>query len=423
MNVLLAAGSFHGILSGRIGCVVNKKELTVKDIVPFINETHPVIDLVLLTDDGIGRNVRGFCESVIHLQSFLDSSNMGARIVAATSRSEFTRLSLPPQISIEYFAGERVSFEDYKELLEKYKPHYDEVGQEEKKKKNTAWWNKKITPTVAEAAEEKSVVSHGISRTIAITGHRGAGLTSTVANLAEEAHKQGLSVMIVDLDTLSRGMNMYFGEHTDTVDEDKRSSLIRLLARPQSYETSAFCIKPGLYMSTLPYAFGDKKLEEQFVTCEKIISMISFLKNNVNLCILDLPFEIAGHFKEILIHVDSFGLCINNSLYSVFNTVRHMEFYLQRKYMDIVLSKTKLIVTDYNDRATNQGENFTPRRVTEILKTVSDGFDFIGEPAGYIPHYGEFDNQIETEILSVNSNDKMHESYKNTLIKLLEGVD
>jgi len=421
LNILLAAGNFHSILAKHFDTVVNAKQLSCYELTAFIEETHPLTDVILITDDAFDKSARGAAQALSDLTACLEMRNISAEIVLVTNSLQLVNTSFSPKVNVEYVPSNRISFEEYVKCARKY---YREKASQEKEKKPSHWWNKKITPShETSGTENTSVLSHGISRTIAITGHRGSGVTGTAANIAQEAQKQGLTAIIIDLDTVTRGMNMYYGAYMETDDEDKKSSLIRLLARPQNYESCAYSIKPGLYMSTLPYDFEDKKLQEQFVTGEKIISMLSVLKSKFNLCIIDLPLEVAAAHKEILIHVDYFGLCLNNSLYSVFNTVRQLDYYLEKQYLDLLISKSKIIVTQYNDKAVNQGENFSPKRVCEVLKTVSPMFEYAGEAAGYVPENSEFDMQIETEILICESNEKMHEAYKKILIKILEGAD
>ncbi|MFD1775287.1 hypothetical protein [Paenibacillus rhizophilus] len=49
----------------------------------------------------------------------------------------------------------------------------------------------------------------GIGRIVAVTGHRGCGITSTAVNVASEAGKRGLSALIVDMNIDYRSANMY----------------------------------------------------------------------------------------------------------------------------------------------------------------------------------------------------------------------
>ncbi|MBQ7039408.1 MAG: hypothetical protein IJN39_02465, partial [Clostridia bacterium] len=166
----------------------------------------------------------------------------------------------------------------------------------------------------------------------------------------------------------------------------------------------------------------EKQLEDKFINAEKIITMISVLKNQFNLCIIDLPIDAASEYSSILAHVDAFGLCVKNSLYSVLNTARSMDFWLNNEYRKMVAAKSKIIITEYNDKIIYHGENFTPNKTIELLKAVSTDFMMAGAPVGYVPYTEEFSGQIETEVSLVDSNAKMKEAYKKILIRILEGV-
>jgi len=53
---------------------------------------------------------------------------------------------------------------------------------------------------------EISLVSKDFRKVIVVTGCRGAGATSTAANLAIESSAQGLSTILVDMDIQYRGV-------------------------------------------------------------------------------------------------------------------------------------------------------------------------------------------------------------------------
>lgn len=136
-----------------------------------------------------------------------------------------------------------------------------------------------------------------MSRVVAVTGHRGSGLTSTVVNLAHEASKRGLSTMIIDMDAEYRSMNMYFGrfhEQSNKYDE-MSASLIRTLARPQDYMTTACSIKDNLWLTALGYSFQDRRLMDQFYTSDKLVGLLSLLRTKFNLVLLDMPLDL---FRE-----------------------------------------------------------------------------------------------------------------------------
>ena len=335
-----------------------------------------------------------------------------------TANSEILKLTLPPEVEVKFYFSGRVPFGEYKLLLDKYA-----AEKPQNENKDDKWFNRIFAPHEDQSQQVySSDVSQSLSRVVAITGHRGSGVTSTVVNLAEAALKEQLSVVVIDLDVTFRGINMYFSSFSNEDEENLKSSLIKLLAKPQNYESCTYRAKPGLYVSTLPYSFKDKQLEEKFVTAEKIITMISVLKNKFNLCLIDLPMEIAMQHSNILAHIDTFGLCVKNNLYSVFSTARNMDLWSEKEIRKMLAAKSKIIVTEYNDKVLHTGENFTPNRTMDLLKVVSRDFDVTSTLAGYIPQTDEFNRQIETEVSLVNSSNAMKEAYKKTLIRILEGV-
>lgn len=420
MRTLLVAGSFHSILQPYLSTILNAKALRSEDVDAFLTETASSVDLILYTDDGIGNQLCFFAENLQKTLEFFKARGKEPRIVVATCNGEVRKLALPAQVEVRFYFGKRVAFCEYKSIEAVFSNMISE-SEPEPKQKNNAWW-KRVFLNEERKTSAPSNLSQSISRVIAVTGCRGSGVTSTVANLAETAIKEGLTVIVIDLDFLLRGMNMYFGSLLNTENEDLNNSLIRLLAKPQNYDNYAYQVKPGFYLSTLPYTFLDTHLEERFITEEKIITMISILKNKFNLCILDLPLEIAAAYKGILLHIDTFGLCVNNCLYSILNTARNLEVCLPDEYKNMLIAKSKVIVTRYNDKIVAKGENFTPGRVCETLKMVSADFEIMGEPAGYVPYSDDYDTQIEIEVPVVNSSELMKEAYKKILIRVLEGV-
>lgn len=415
MRVILIAGNFHRILNEHIEGVVNANQLAHSDVVTFLSDGISEPDLFLYSDSGIPKDLNIFMDSIKNVINYIKENNYESKITIMTSNIELLKLSYLPEVEVKYFFGNRVPFEEYKKYV-------NNMTGKKIQPENKKWINKFFNTPETEKNTYTSEISSGISRVIAITGHRGSGVTSTVVNLAETVIKEQLSVIIVDLDYKMRGLNMYYSSLSNSDDEEVKSSLIKLLAKPHEYEHSTYKIKPGFYVSTLTYSFSDKQLMDKFITTEKITTMISVLRNKFNLCILDLPMEIAMIHSGVLMQVDSFGLCVKNNLYSVLNTARCMELWKDNEARKMFAVKTKVIVSDYDDKILYDGENFTPNKTLDLLKIVSPDFQLTSTLGGYIPHTDEFNSQIETEVSIINSNNLIKESYKKILIKFLEGV-
>ncbi|MBQ7038992.1 MAG: hypothetical protein IJN39_00320, partial [Clostridia bacterium] len=233
MNTILVAGNFHTILQNHIKDVVNANELVCSEVISFLNEGIISPDLFIYTDEGMSKDGHVFVENIKRTVEFTEQNNLSAKIVVMTGNSEILKLALPPQVDVKFFFGKRVPFEEYRAIQKKYdvqKPVSESKG------KSDGWLNKLFSSN--DSPEQQTIssgLSQGISRVVAVTGHRGSGVTSTAVNLAETAVKEGLSVIVVDLDAKLRGINMYFSGFSNSDNENLSSSLIRLLAKPQSF--------------------------------------------------------------------------------------------------------------------------------------------------------------------------------------------
>ncbi|WP_195571409.1 AAA family ATPase [Paenibacillus sp. 1001270B_150601_E10] len=273
--------------------------------------------------------------------------------------------------------------------------------------------------------KELEKISRGMSRIVAITGHRGSGVTSTVVNVASEASKRGLSTIIIDLDIQYRTMNMYFNSfHERTKKDDMiNASLIRTLARPQDYTTTTYHLKDNLCLTSLGYDFKDRLLIEQFYNSAKLISLLSLLRSKFNLILLDMPMDLCDSFRDILIHIDTFGLCVPNNIYAVLNTLKNMEVSLDNESIAYLNAKSKLVVTKYNDRSRFQQEQFTPESVSNVMTSgLLEPFMYETKVAGYVPYSQEFDGQIEADLPIVHTSKEHEHAYGSILLRLMEGT-
>ncbi|WP_162848534.1 AAA family ATPase [Paenibacillus nanensis] len=268
-------------------------------------------------------------------------------------------------------------------------------------------------------------VSRGMSRVVAMTGHRGSGVTSSLVNVASEASKRGLSVMMIDLDIDYRTTNLYFNRfHEQTQrDEAMNASLIRTLARPQDHMITACHLKDELWLTSLGYSFQDRLLFGQYVNAGKLISLLSVLRSRFNLILIDMPMNVLGSFQEALIHIDTVGLCASNNIYSVITTLRNMEAALDKESIAYLNAKSKLLVTRYNDRSRFQNELFTPETVSKVMTSgLLDTFMYEVKVAGYVPYTEQFDAQIESDLPIVFSSRDHEQAYGNILLRLMEGT-
>ncbi|UQZ35404.1 hypothetical protein C2I18_18890 [Paenibacillus sp. PK3_47] len=459
MRLLLIAGGYGTVARQYIDSmteVINDTELTLEEAVRYIADTAPEPDSIVITDEALSlhpdrdrRNLEALLNSpsapqkvpVILITTDSWKSKEWESVSSRHPRfemmfSEYIRVT--PELFVQSISraraapglhtqkstraadggpqaerdkGSRRDIEPArKSFLDRFRPKPKERTEAE--------------PTDA-LTRELERISRGISRVVAVTGHRGSGVTSTAVNLASEAGRRGLSALIVDLDIDYRSTNMYFGGFHERTkrDEEINASLIRTLARPQDYAATAYPIRDNVWLTGLGYDFDDPRLIGQFVTEARLTGLLSLLRNRFNLIVLDLPLDLLREYQEIMIHIDSFGLCVPNDLYSVLSTLRNVENSLPKEQAVYLNAKSKLVVTKYNDRSRFQGENFTPEAVSRVLTSgLMEGFTYEMKVAGHVPYSSDFDSQIESDVPLVHSSTHYERAYGNILLRLLEGT-
>lgn len=461
MRLLLIAGGYGTVARQYIDSineVINDKELTLDEAVRYITDTAPEPDGILITDEALSLHAeRDRRDLEALMNSFAAVRMVPVPVILLTLDSwkvkEWGKLQVKyPQFEIivnEYIrvtperfvqavtrTGAAPGLKDQRngriaDVVPSSRREPERSREEEparrsfldrfrpKSKERPA-----LEPTDA-LTRELDRISRGISRVVAVTGHRGSGVTSTAVNLASEAGRRGLSALIVDLDIDYRSTNMYFGGFHERTkqDEDINASLIRTLARPQDYAATAYPIRENVWLTGLGYGFDDQRLIGQFVTEARLIGLLSLLRNRFNLIVLDLPLDLLRQYREIMIHIDSFGLCVPNDLYSVLSTLRNVENSLSKEQAVYLNAKSKLVVTKYNDKSRFQGESFTPEAVSRVLTSgLMEGFTYEMKVAGHVPYSSDFDLQIESDVPLVHTNPGYERAYGNILLRLLEGT-
>lgn len=451
MRILLVTHKLQKIVAQycpRTIDVVNESELVLSSSVEFLQEINPSIDSILITDDALSLRMEQNRSDLDDLIQWLITNQKSKVKILIFSRyikkdTEWEkRCSRYPNLQIKNYEYIRITPAIFREALEQLS---EEIHQSKPKSqasedrkapkptdKKTSFLDRfkpkpKATPELQatdELTRALDKVSRGISRIVAITGHSGSGITSTAINVASEASRRGLNVLLVDMDIAYRSTNMYFSSFHERTkrDEDINAALIRTLARPQDYLTTAFNVKENFWMAGLGYSFSDPKLLEQFYTSAKLVGLLSLLRNKFNLILLDLPMNTLDRFQEALIHIDSFGLCIPNNLYAVLSTLKNVEEMLDKENAAYLNAKSKVIVTKYNDRSKFQGDIFTPDKVSEVTSSgLLESFTYEMKVAGHVSYDTDFDTQIETDVPLVYSNKEHERAYGSILLRLLEG--
>lgn len=453
MKIVLVSGGMHQVIADydlSAVDIINHYALSFQEVLPFLQDVNPEFAGMLITDEALLQDDLQE-KDILQLLDYLaevSPSNQQPQVILLTR--DFVREVRLKAISNKYRNFRIIISDDvripvalYKQVLEELAGHKQlkvEPKTESKKASSDEVKSKKSfldrfrakpkheeqePQATDQLSRQIEGISRGISRVVAITGHRGSGLTSTAVNVAYEASKRGLKTILVDMDVVYRSTNMYFSSFHELTqkDEEMNASLIHTLARPQDYRTTAFPLQDHLWMTSLGYSFHNARLVEQFYNNAKFTGLLSLLRTQFNLVILDMPIELFRTFKESMIHLDVFGLCVSNNLHSVLSTLRSIDVILERESATYLNAKSKVIITRYNDRSRFQNESFIPEKVADLLSSgLSRNFSMELKIAGYVPYSPHFDAQIETDIPAVNASSEFEQAFANIVLRLMEGA-
>ena len=438
MKILLLAGKEHVYITkilekSKKTFVINKGALILSAAIEYVKEHALTYDKVLLTDSALFANPDKNERDLEALTELVE-----ADVTIVTRDFLFAATKSPANIFVSpWFRTTAADFEEaiqcggknlsskipeiaaaHTEEPKKNREEYPKQPVGKKKISFSTSWNKK-----QEKESDLADISLAASKVIVFTGHRDSGITSTAVNVAITANRRGMRTILMDFDVDYRSFNLYFSELYELAEEDDAIaySLIRLLAQPQSYQTMAVNVD-GLWLTSLGYDFHDKRLLEQHFTESKIIALITSLKHNFDLIIIDFPLDGLTKFSAFINSVDAFALCMENSVYSAFTTLRNIVVgFNSRDTTPYFASKTRLVVTKYNDEAVYDNELITPERLSELI--VSEEFceDFAMElpVAGSVPYITWFGKQIESDISVIDMDNQMKQAYDGILLRLL----
>lgn len=445
MKLYLIAGTNSDALKQALeknDIVVVRFETSISKALEFLSKNYLEYDLVLLTDQGVIEDYQNLKEL---LEGFKQLLNRGASFKFMTKDALLEKVfsqvfgndlrfsvcltdqvKIPVSMLIDFCISKKIDNEtsnavnlsvDDTVLLKKPRSIFDKFKSGIKKDIDSqnikTLSNKKID------IEKTLSVSKDLRKIVAITGHRGSGITGTVANIASVASGEGLSVMVVDMDTVYRGINLFFSKFGDEVEINSELgySLIRCLMNPESYDFNSCKINRSLSLIALAYSVSSKERIVEAMQYKRVLSLISLLKQKYNLVLIDLPIEIIKILPDIITQIDSFGLCVNNSLYSVINTVRDVEENIPKDTL-LFTTKSRVIVSKYNENNRYQGKKFTPELTCEILNDLSGISKKEYQKGGLVPYSKDYDLQAGSGDRICNTNS----SYKNYYLDILKNL-
>lgn len=445
MRLYLIAGSNSDVIEQALAknnISVVRCETSISKALDYLSNNYLEYDMVLLTDQGVINDYQNFKEL---LEKFKQLMNRRSNFKFITKDIQLERIFnqvfeddlrfsvyLTDQIKIsvsmlvEFCTSTNVDSEinesanlsvDDTVILKKPRSIFDKFKYGLKKEEESQ--SSKPSSIKKKDIEKTIYALRDLKRIVAITGHRGSGVTGTVANIATVASDKGISVMVIDMDTVYRGMNLYFSKFGEEVDinSELSYSLIRCLMNPESYDVNSCRINRNLSLIALGYSVSSRERISEAMQYKRVVSLISFLKQEYDLILMDIPMEVFKTLPDLITQIDSIGLCVNNSLYSIINTVRGIEESVSKDAL-LFATKSRVIVSKYNENNRYKGKKITPEFTCEILNHLSGVSKAEFKKIGVMPYSMDYDLQTGSGDRICNTN----KSYKDYYLEILKNL-
>lgn len=185
---------------------------------------------------------------------------------------------------------------------------------------------------------------------LVVTGTPCSGKSTLVYNIANTVVKLGYVVLIVDMDTINRAQSFISKQSYDAVHSlDPENASLKQAVNAVNTGISRYTniVKTGLHLLTMGLA-GDIVSGEKLAPKQKISRFASNVRNNYNLIIYDIPFDIAVDYaSEIVYTADNIVLCAESSNHGLMSMMMAMCNIDSEDMQETMFNRAQLCLTKY----------------------------------------------------------------------------
>lgn len=205
-----------------------------------------------------------------------------------------------------------------KEVVEK-KSFFSKVFQ----KKEKASQDHQGSTEDDESASPQTHVNHMEKGVYIATGHESVGKSHFISNMAYVLSTQKIRTVVVDIDVISRGLNLYFNQMTKhTMErENAKKSFVKGLENPEMVDEHVTRING--YLDIIGTAYGVALNEEEMKLSrdvERLGQLLTYLRNKYDVVLLDMPIDWYVTHCSLTLYVDQYILLLNNTAHSIYKT-------------------------------------------------------------------------------------------------------
>lgn len=197
-----------------------------------------------------------------------------------------------------------------------------------------------------------------------ITGHQGVGKSNVVANLGMAFSIQNVRTLIIDLNTVTRDMNLYFNSMTEQTSCDF-NPLLETSKYPDKYRDYVYSITKNLDVLGLSY----HSTNSQEASVLDIKQMIVYLSQVYDVILYEISLDHLLKYDVLLQLATQQVLVIENHIHSLYKTSSLFKYLFEadEKIHEYCKFRQHLLINKYNDKNTFEGVRLKADRTQKML--------------------------------------------------------
>lgn len=229
---------------------------------------------------------------------------------------------------------------------------------------------KKIDDKVAEMLKRQKI--------IVVTGNERSGKSGTIANLASVAQSVGMRTLVLDLDFYGRGMCLYFPQDINPEENYFTNGISNAMRSPYSASDFTWRISDYLDILGLDVSVCNVKTHEDTLNSAKLSDLLSNIRLQYDLILIDLPFKYINKFNSCLSVADRIVYLTENDPSSLINIVNNINPEKFDNFVDYQLFRTKcgFVINRYNENGCLSSNVIEPHNFTLFLDEITEGLEF-----------------------------------------------
>lgn len=234
-------------------------------------------------------------------------------------------------------------------------------------------------------------------KVIIVTGNPNSGVTGTAFFLAKTVSMAGIKVEIFDLDTSTKGLNLY----SDGLDNSKSTHLqkkgaILALENPLEISDISYSINSNLSLLGVSSESNYEEMLKPFST-KDIQNLLTTMRTVNNVVIVHIPIEVLTRKLELIESCDYVLYCCKSNI----NSIMSIDSYIgaqeikdkeEKIFKTLLQRKLFFVLCDYFKDSYLSSMDF----LSELFRVTAE--ETLHRPvAGVIPHVESYDNYSDTK--------------------------